>query len=122
MADANKLKDMLSQLAGEGVNFGDILKALKGLKDSGVIRSRGRGKSPLDDPTRVAIRDYVLAGQVNGKSLIEIISGATVDSTSFMVTLNDDWKINFVKNVERPKKPKKDKTVEPEGFAEPAVS
>ena len=136
MANENMLRDMLLKLAKEGINFGDILKEAKSLKDAGQIKSKGRGKSTDDDPIRVAIREVLLANSVkwekeveeiktgkDGKEvkgtkkvsgtspLLDLIVQETGDETvSYMLTLNKDWKVNFIKNIV---KAKKDKTEEP---------
>jgi len=121
---SNEIVALLKALGDKGIQIGDVMKALKVAKDSGVIKGAKRGKTPENDPLRVSIRDAILGLSVNGGTLMSKVAGATTDSTSFMVTLDDNWKINFVKNVAKPKKDKKEKEkVEkgPEQLAEPTV-
>lgn len=126
MANDNKLAELLGQLAAQGIQYGDIMKALKDAKESGVIKSKGRGKAPENDPLRVNVREILLAATVDGKPLMDVIAAAVGEGISFMATLNDQWKVNFIDNAKveaRAKsKEKKDKTAEPEQFAEPAVA
>ena len=123
MADTAKLEALLKELAGQGFQFSDIQKALKGAKDAGIIKSKGRGKQPENDPLRVAIRDALLQLQVNGGNLMDKVVDATKETVSFMVTLNDNYKVNFIKNMPKEKKEKTDKkTTGPDTFEEPAVA
>jgi len=150
MANEVMLREMLLKLAKEGINFGDILKEAKSLKDAGQIKSKGRGKSTDDDPIRVAIRDVLLSDLVKVKyeeeveevkmekgkevkgtkkvphtlPLIELIAQETGDETvSYMLTLNKDWKVNFIKNIVKAKKGKDEAPSAPNAgqFEEPAV-
>lgn len=123
MADANKVAELLAALAGEGFQYGDIMKALKSAKDSGVIKAKGRGKVPENDPLRISVRDALLAMKVDGKTLVEQLTDATKETVSFMLTLNDNFKVNFIKNMPKEKKEKQAKKEKgPETFEEPAVA
>lgn len=136
MADENAIRAALQELAKSGFQFGDIMKALKGAKDDGIIKSKGRGKLPEDDPLRNAIKNALaslkLKHQEDGKpavdgSLLDLITKATAETeaTSLMVTLNDQWKVNFVKSMPKEKKEKSEKQekkeTQPADFTEPQV-
>lgn len=121
--DQNKVAELLAALAGEGFQYGDIMKALKGAKDAGIIKAKGRGKVPENDPLRISVRDALLAIKVNGKTLVDQITEATKETSSFMLTLNDNFKVNFVKNMPKEKKDKQEKKAKgPDSFEEPAVA
>ena len=123
MADTAKLASLLQELANQGFQFSDIQKALKGAKDAGIIKSKGRGKQPENDPLRIEVRDALLGLKLNGTDLMAKVADATKDSTSFMVTINDNYKVNFIKNMPKEKKDKTDKkTTGPADFEEPAVA
>lgn len=132
MADEKKLRELIAGLAAEGIQVGDIMKALKTAKDDGVIKSKGRGKLPENDPLRIVLRDAILGMKVDQTvedhkftgSLLSLIAESTTksDATSLMVTLDDNWKVNFVKNVPKEKKEKQEKKeTQPSDFSEPAV-
>lgn len=110
-----RVLDAIKLLASQGINLGDFNKALKEAKAEGIIKGGRVGKSPESDATRVAIIELLLNGNVSivaddgakvSKPLMTAVAEATGELTSFMVTLNDDWKINFVKNIKREKKVK----------------
>lgn len=120
MADAKALEEALKTLASLGVSYGDVQKALKGMKASGEIKSTGRGKVPSDDPLRLSLKSAILSINIEGTPLLTAVDRATKTTTSFMLTLSDDWKLNFVKNTKKPKKAKA-KTVAPKEMEEPTV-
>jgi hypothetical protein len=123
MADTAKLESLLKELANQGFQFSDIQKALKGAKDAGIIKSKGRGKQPENDPLRMEVRDALLGLKVNGTDLMSKVADATKETVSFMVTLNDNYKVNFIKNMPKDKKEKSDKKEKgPADFEEPAVA
>lgn len=124
MAEAKEIRQALELLAKMGVTFGDVQKELKQLKSDGKIKSSGRGKAPSDDPTRLAIRDELLKVVVNKQPILNLVESSLEGNQTYMITLNDNFKVNFVKVVKKPPKAKKEKKVEPttpEGFEEPAV-
>lgn len=131
MANEEKAMQLIAELAKQGFQYSDILKALKGAKDAGTIKSKGRGKVPEDSPLRNAVISAINSIHLNYKDgettvdgdLLKVITDNTVDATSFMVTLNDNWKLNFVKNVAKEKKEKSEaKKDGPADFAEPVVA
>lgn len=131
MANEEKIAALIAALASEGIQFGDVLKGLKDAKDKGIIKSKGRGKVPEDSPLRNAVISAINSIHLNYKDgdatvdgdLLKVITDNTVDATSFMVTLNDNWKVNFVKNLPKEKKEKEDKKADgPAAFDEPVVA
>ena len=93
---------------------------MKAGKDKGIIKAKGRGKVPENDPLRLAVRDSLLAVKVDGKTLIEQIIEATKETSSFMLTLNDNYKVNFIKSMPKDKKEKQEQKAKgPESFEEP---
>lgn len=131
MANEEKIAALIAALASEGIQFGDVLKGLKDAKDKGIIKAKGRGKVPEDSPLRNAVIAAISGLHLNYKDgdntvngdLLAVISDNTKDATSFMVTLNDNWKVNFVKNLPKEKKDKQEKKeTGPATFDEPTVS
>lgn len=120
MADANAIEQALKLLASQGVNYGDFLKTLKGMKAKGDIKSTGRGKVPSDDPFRLLVKGAITSISIEGTPLLTAVEREAKTATSFMLTLSDNWKINFVKNVKKPKKAKA-KTEAPKEMEEPTV-
>lgn len=117
-----RILEAIKLLAAQGINLGDFNKALKEAKSEGIIKGGRVGKSPESDATRVAVISLLLNGKVTivaddgakvEKTLLEAVTEATGELTSFMVTLNDDWKVNFVKNIKREKKVKNKDASEP---------
>ena len=139
MADTTNpaILEAIKLLASQGFNLGDFNKALKEAKADGLIKGGRVGKSPESDASRTAIIALLTSatvdvklddGAVVTKPLMDVVAEATGDLTSFMVTLNDNWKINFVKNVKREKKVKEKDSKEPganvdaTGATEPTIS
>ena len=133
MASEQEVSDLLAQLAAKGYKASDIMKGMKSLKSQGLLKS-GRGKAPSDDPTRNAIRDFILNGtiNVNGKQvkvLDAVNTGLGVGEDkagSFLVTLGDKFQLNFIEKKPKVKKEKKDGTVATEAvktaMTEPAIA
>lgn len=136
MANDVDVMEMLKALSAKGVNLADIMKGLKGAKEAGIIKSSGRGKSPESDPLRVAVRNTFVGLKLSYKdgdkevkdvSILDAVKAAIGDGISFMVTLNDDFKINIIKNIPHEKKEKAAKKEEqkkdgPADFAEPVIA
>ena len=117
-----RILEAIKLLASQGINLGDFNKALKEAKAEGIIKGGRVGKSPESDATRLGVIAALLGAKVTIKTddgtevvrpLMEAVAEATGELTSFMVTLNDDWKINFVKNIKREKKVKGKDAVAP---------
>jgi hypothetical protein len=138
MANENNFLEMLRKaIKDEGLNASDLNKVIKSLKTSGELKSR-RGKTPQDTPEKVAIREYILQGDILSKVSKGCAPLKVGDkpTNSLMITLDKAWSVNFVRKVVRPKvsKEKKEaakaekaaevaaKVVGDTAFADPAIA